>query len=144
LLPDWFLIAFWLLSGWLLVGFWLVSVWFLVGFWLVSGCFLVGFWLVSGCFPVGVLWFAVGIRFVVGWLPACSRELRILPHAFSLQFHIKHNKEIVPESSGSSLLRFPGNFLFETIREAFPRAPDPPSCVGMQFLMTNCFATGTP
>ena len=56
----------------------------------------------------------------------CSWELRILPASFSLQFFLKTNKEIAPESSGSSLLHFPYNSLLKTIRKLLPRAQDPP------------------
>jgi hypothetical protein len=81
-----------------------------VGFWLVSDCFLIAFWLVSGWFLVGVLWFAVGVRFVAGWFLACSRELRILSLAFSLQFLIKEIWKSAPRSPGSSRQPLPTNF----------------------------------
>ena len=54
-------------------------------------------------------------------------ELRILRPGFSLQFLIKHNKELASDRSGSSLLLFPYSFLSKTIRKMLPIAQDPSS-----------------
>ena len=99
MVPGWFLVGFWLVSGWF-VGSWLVSGWFMVDSWLVSGWFLVGlarswwvswvcgwflvgFWLVSGWFLVGFWlvpgWFLVGSWLVSGWfLVGLARFLCLL------------------------------------------------------------------
>ena len=52
-------------------------------------------------------------------------ELGILPLLFSYTFLIKSNKEIAPESSGSSLPPFPCKFLFKTVRELLRNPPEP-------------------
>ena len=60
-----------------------------------------------------------------------------LPPPFSLQFLIKNNQKIAPESSGPSLPPFPYNSLLETIRKSLPRALEPPSPLFLQFLIRN-------
>ena len=52
---------------------------------------------------------------------------------FPLYFLIKNNKEIAPQSSGSSLLPVSYGFLLKTIRKLLQRAPDPLSSLFLTF-----------